>query len=676
MTFPNKSAILFGKLAEGLNSSDGWLSREQLETLESNGTKWVKWFYPKQFSRDFTFYQNDFWEYGVQLGNLRIENKSAKIQPNVQCHPRGVGKSTNLRALIVYLLARKVKFYVLYVSATQAQAKKHFAALKKMLENPELLKHYPHLRPKKSVHRNMISNWSADRLVTEEGQVIEFVSILGNARGFNTEEGLRLDFIGIDDIDDQKDSVDMTEKKIDILGSNILGAGDDTTDIIFAQNLIHRTSFCTRLRDNNAGILINRKFVGAYPLCKSYEYEEVAVEGDNTGAKQYRVVGFQPFDPATSREYVEILLNRLGVKRFERECQQNLEMVDDDKDFREYSEKYHVITYSEFVNYWKEKGVNVWSKELNRPIIPHNWNVGLGLDWGTTVGHPTCIFPMARPNAAVPLSDSFFTFGEVCLPKFPNDANAIPEIVSPKRVVEAEKAHLKKWNVADRQIVLRRMSHEASAALNAFALDLEEDLKTFYGKWKAQKGSGVPQWQNVMEIDWSKPHPFRKYPKNHRLAGQAIMGCPKWFMVVPDAQGEIRCEVDSEHLFVAQPFNADGCARLRAEIPVYSHRNTGKAKTFDDGVDSGRGLMGEFVLMPQPQTRQEQIESRLPETLKAEEVSQHYGQEGFGELVAARIREQKNISEEIDNEAKQFQENLDRKFSRKSGLGPLGRRRR
>ena len=174
----------------------------------------------------------------------------------------------------------------------------------------------------------------------------------------------------------------MTEKKIDILGSNILGAGDDTTDIIFAQNLIHRTSFCTRLRDNNAGILINRKFVGAYPLCKSYEYEEVAVEGDNTGAKQYRVVGFQPFDPATSREYVEILLNRLGVKRFERECQQNLEMVDDDKDFREYSEKYHVITYSEFVNYWKEKGVNVWSKELNRPIIPHNWNVGLGLDWG------------------------------------------------------------------------------------------------------------------------------------------------------------------------------------------------------------------------------------------------------------------------------------------------------
>ena len=60
MTFPNKSAILFGKLAEGLNSSDGWLSREQLETLESNGTKWVKWFYPKQFSRDFTFIKTTF----------------------------------------------------------------------------------------------------------------------------------------------------------------------------------------------------------------------------------------------------------------------------------------------------------------------------------------------------------------------------------------------------------------------------------------------------------------------------------------------------------------------------------------------------------------------------------------------------------------------------------------
>jgi hypothetical protein len=156
----------------------------------------------------------------------------------------------------------------------------------------------------------------------------------------------------------------------------------------------------------------------------------------------------------------------------------------------------------------------VYDPERRRLRIPQNWNVGTGLDWGTTVEHPTAIIPVARPNAGLPISDLFLTFGEVVLPAYPHDVNKEPEIVSPGRVAAAEHRHMKHWGVSERQVTVRRMSHEASAAKNSFALDLQDDLKLYYHKWKAVKGSGVPQWQNAMEIDYTKPHPFRRYPKS------------------------------------------------------------------------------------------------------------------------------------------------------------------
>lgn len=596
-------------MSNGLNVDDSnWLLESELKDLETRPDNWARYFWPSMFSRPFTAYQTEFWSWAEA-----IKADSPAVQPRVECEPRGVGKSTIGRTIAIYLMAKKIKSYILIVSATDNQARKHFAVLKKQLENPKLLAHYPHLRPQKSVHRNIATNWSANRIVTAEGQVIEFISVLGNARGFNTEEGRRLDLVLLDDIDDQKDSVDVTTKKLDIIGSNILGAGAEYTDIIYLQNLIHRTSICTLLRDNNAGILVNRKFVGPFPLCRVFAYKEEKIEGDNTGAKNYVLTDFQPFDPATSREYVQTLLNRLGPKVFQRECQQDLTVVDEDKDFREYSEIHHVITYSEFFTYWKRNGVNVLNEKRDRLLIPVQWNVGLGHDWGTTVEHPAAIAPVARPNRGTVLSDSFFVFGEVVTPHYPRDVNAPVQPVSPGRVALAEKDHLKKWNVDDSQITLRLMSHEASAALNSYAEDLTEDLKVHYGKWKAARGSGVPQLQQVLEIDFRKEHPFRRYPLNHpdeSKRGTPIKGSPRFFILVPDSQGELKCD-EAGHLYVAQPINADGCARLRGEMPVYSQRNTGKSKIFDDMVDALRGLMGEYAIIPQGLTSNEQYQQML-----------------------------------------------------------------
>src|ERR1051325_11343057 len=100
------------------------------------------------------------------------------------------------------------------------------------------------------------------------------------------------------------------------------------------------------------------------------------------------------------------------------------------------------------------------------------------------------------------------------------------------------------------------MSHEASAAKNTLLLDLPEELTVFFNKWKAAKGSGVPQIQNMLEIDRKKPHPFRKYPNGYMrrntdgamedLRRQPLMGRPRRYFGVADRQGGLYCYCDGK----------------------------------------------------------------------------------------------------------------------------------
>jgi len=119
--------------------------------------------------------------------------------------------------------------------------------------------------------------------------------------------------------------------------------------------------------------------------------------------------------------------------------------------------------------------------------------------------------------------------------------------VSPGRVAQAIKQFLTRWDIKEQQITMRLMSHEASSARNTMMFDLPESDKEFFGKWKAKKGSGVPQIQNLLEIDKTKLHPFRKYPKGTMqngvdVGGQPIVGCPRIFFLVADDQGELKID--------------------------------------------------------------------------------------------------------------------------------------
>lgn len=611
--------------------------------LEAKGWEvWVRTLFPHFFTRPFTQYQKEFWEWGWQIESNR------RYRPRIECEPRGVGKSTNAEVLVVNLLARQKRKMIGYVSLEEGKAGKHFDTIRTMLESEKFLEHYPHCQPKVQKLKDTAAQWSRDAIVTTGGAMVVPLTLLGSSRGWKSSEGHRFDVIVLDDIDKLGQSTEFTTKLIELLKGEILAAGDDNTVVIMPQNLIYRDSICSQIRDHRADILSDRVFCGPYPLLKWYDAEKVDIEDDSTGAKRWTITAGEAFDPAIDLKYAENLLNNYGKALFDRECQQLVTQIEDDKDFREWNEIYHIITVSEWRAVMEQYGEPVWNENAQRPQIPLRWHVGLGMDWGTTRAHPAAVMFTARPGQNCPLHTCHFAFAELLRPEFPTDSHQTPELVSPGRVAQGVNEILESWGVQDSQISLRLMSHEASAAQSTMAVDLPKEDKQFFGKWKAKRGSGVPQIQSLLEIDYTKAHPFRRYPQGYKInrqdvSGLPLKGSPRWFFIVDDSQGELLVD-ELGNLFVAGAKDAKGFARVRFEFPIYNHRNSGQKKIDDDITDAALGLMNIFGVDAASLTKEEAIQSYMPKHLV--EKTRPYKPEHDLEIFFARQDAQKQAEKE------------------------------
>jgi hypothetical protein len=576
----------------------------------SGGAQWAKTLYPHLFNRPFTQYQQDFWDWGWSV------EADTRYRPRIECEPRGVGKSTNAEAWVVSLLARKKRKMVGYVSLTDEKATKHFEGIKSMLEADSLLKYYPHCQPKVQKLRSVTQQWSREAVVTDADAMVVPLTLMGSSRGWKSATGTRFDVIVLDDIDALGQSVDVTKKLIELLKSEILAAGDDQTVVLMPENLIYRDSICAQILDHRADILSDRIFCGPFPLLKWYDAVKEDIPNDPTGGKEWRITDGEAFDEAISIEYATKLLNTFGKKTFDRECQQKVFEVEEENDFREWNEVHHLVTHSEFRSVMEAHGEKVWNESRQRLQVPLRWNVGLGFDWGTTVGHPAVVSIVAKPSEHSPMKDCHFVIAEIVLPEFPGNSFETAELVSPGRMAIAVQQCLKEWSIQDSQIKMRLLSHEASATRNTLIMDLQDDIRQYWQKWQAKKGSGVPQIQNLLEIDHAKPHPFRILPEGYIQNGEdmsfrPLMGRPRMFFLVEDDQGELRTDASS-NLYVLGPKNAKGFARARFEMPLYSHRNQGQNKIDDDFVDSFRGLMNVFGVPSTGFTREEKLLADIP----------------------------------------------------------------
>jgi len=572
-----------------LRELDALLFADDATSLESEGWQsWLTTIFPRYVPSAFASYQTEFWEW---LWGIEPSNRPS---PFVAIWPRGGAKSTSTELGCVAIAARNKRRYVLYVAMTQEQADDHVQNVAGMIESSGIEQRYPALATRDVNKFGSSKGWRRNRIRTATGFTIDALGLDTAARGVKLEE-MRPDLIIFDDIDSETDSREMTEKKIKIITRKLIPAGSSDVALLFVQNLVHKDSVIAQMADGRADFAADRYVSGPTPALRGFDYER-------EGTRTVIISGEATWPEGMSKERCQEMVDDMGISAFLAECQHKVDQVSGEKSFREYDEIYHVITWSEFAAFFGDI-----ARDLNgRPRIPARWKKERGLDWGTTVEHPSAVIFSTRPGVADPLKDCVFTFGEIIRPIWPPlDPHAEAELVSPGRVARAIKDFQRQHMINETEIK-GVMSHEASAALNTFLIDLPQEEKVFFSKWKARKGSGVPQIQEVLAIDRTKQHPFRRDP----VSGEPIMGRPRHYIVVADGQGELYYDAE-EQLKVRQAVNEQGLARLRAEIPEFNEYATGAHKIFDDAVDGWRGEAAGFFVTSATQTREEMNEQKL-----------------------------------------------------------------
>lgn len=619
---------------------------EQLE-LEASYEGWLRRLFPQYFFRTFAKHHRTHWEWVWSI------ERGVRPPPEVEIWPRGQGKSTNAEAACAAVAARGTRRYGWYISETQAQADDHVQNVAAMLESKEVKEFYPQLGERLVNKFGTSKGWKRNRVRTATGFTLDALGLDVAKRGVKLEEQ-RPDFIIIDDVDGKHDSPQVTAKKIEIITTSILPAGSFDCAVLAVQNLIHKDSIFSQLADGRADFLADRHVSGPIPALRNFDYEKLP-------NGRVVITSGEPTWEGQSLEICQHFIEQWGIHAFLTECQHKVNLNLPGAIFPEWNEIHHVITESEFKRFY---GAIAWrdpDRHDSAYQIPHNWNLGRGLDWGTTIGHPSaCIFT-ARPYETHQLADSVFAYREITMPEFPFKEGS-PTPVSPRRLKKKIMEATKRDN-EEARMEISAMSHEASATYNTFMDMLDEGDTLWFNKWKAQKGSGVPQIQNVLEIDWTRDHPFRRYPENHpdpKLRGKPLKGRPKFYVIVPDAQGELFIDADDPEaiLKVRGAVDSAGMARLRYEMPRYRNpvtkdgkeRPNPKANGEDDMVDALRGLANVFFPTPTQMSKEERIDALLPDQLKIANINERRKRgENVQGAVSRRRHEATKLAKKIES---------------------------
>jgi hypothetical protein len=209
-----------------------------------------------------------------------------------------------------------------------------------------------------------------------------------------------------------------------------------------------------------------------------------------------------------------------------------------------------------------------------------------------------------------PYADCVFVYRELVRPDYPFTGE-IPEPVTPLRVAREINKLERAWKEPD-WVQMSLMSHEAKSERDTYIFDLAEHERLNFASWGTNRRGGIAQVRQYLEIDRTRPHPFRRYPKGHTKEGEALLGRPRLYLIVDDNEGALAVG-DEGGLVVAPAKTAKGLRRLRDEFPEY-HYKTNQAgdesedpyALFNDAMDAVRGLAARFF----PQSEQASAEDR------------------------------------------------------------------
>jgi hypothetical protein len=254
----------------------------------------------------------------------------------------------------------------MYVCATEKQAREHVAAIKGRLESSQVAEYYPSLsRPEIGAHGNQ-RGWRQDYLATASGWGILPVGLDQGIRGGRKDDD-RFSLIVLDDIDDHDDSAALVEKKLDTISRTILPAGDPSTVVLFAQNLIHEDSVLNQVYTRRSDVLSDRREFGPH---KSFEEVELELHPEHAG--KFIIKSARPTWGHIDLAAARLFLSRSGHKGFMAEYQHEFDVDESERVLKNWRDDIHVITWDEF------------EQVFGLREIPARWNKACANDWART----------------------------------------------------------------------------------------------------------------------------------------------------------------------------------------------------------------------------------------------------------------------------------------------------
>jgi predicted phage terminase large subunit-like protein len=232
--------------------------------------------------------------------------------PLIAIFARGGGKSTSTElgaAVVGYFGLRR---YALYVSDTAKQADDHVATVASLFEG---------LGIERAINRYGFSRgWSVNRLRTADGFTLDAIGLDVAIRGVRFEE-FRPDLLILDDVDQQADTRETINRKVDILTRSILPAGSADLAVIGVQNIPNTDGIFAQLVDDRAEFLMERQLLGPFPALRHVpEQDWYTAEVTPEGTRRWRIRAGEPVWAGQDLAACETLLNRMGPRGFEIEC--------------------------------------------------------------------------------------------------------------------------------------------------------------------------------------------------------------------------------------------------------------------------------------------------------------------------------------------------------------------
>jgi hypothetical protein len=274
--------------------------------------EWLRELFPKHVRYDFGEHHAEAWEWAWAI---ELDSTPA---PFIGVWAREGGKSSTAELITAALGVRGRRRYGLYLRETQDRADDSVSNIAALLEAPSIDMYYPDHGRRLVGKFGSSRGWRRNRLRTDGGFTVDALGLDTASRGAKVEDQ-RPDFIIVDDVDGKHDNAGATEKKLATLTTSILPAGSETAGVLGIQNLIISDGIFTRLVDGRADFLTDRIVSGPHPALEAFKYE--IREDPETSTRHAVITAGTPTWEGQSVAKCQRLINRIGIRAFELECQ-------------------------------------------------------------------------------------------------------------------------------------------------------------------------------------------------------------------------------------------------------------------------------------------------------------------------------------------------------------------